>query len=70
MLTRLLHQAIISPFQIEILLNDLPNKPFYTRQDPEPEFIIVVKGNPDGTVVTVTDNRLMQVHSSESGRQL
>jgi Carbohydrate family 9 binding domain-like len=66
MLTPLLHQAIVSPFQIEILSNDLPNKPFYTRQDPEPEFIVVVRGNPDGTVITVTNNRLMQVHWSKS----
>lgn len=66
-LIQYLHQAIVSPFQIEIQSKDALNKHFYSRQGPEPEFIVVVRGNPGGAVVTVTDSRLVQVHSSESG---
>ncbi len=35
-------------------------------QDLNTEFIVVIKGNPDGPVVTVTDKRLLQVHPSTS----
>jgi hypothetical protein len=62
-LTRLLNQAIRSPFQIEI---QSISESSLDVQDLNTEFIVVIKGNPDGPVVTVTDKRLLQVHPSTS----
>jgi hypothetical protein len=62
-LTRLLNQVIVSPFQIEI---QSISESSLVDQDANTEFIVVVKGNPDGAVVTVTDKRLLQVHPSTS----
>ena len=50
-------QAILSPFQVEIHSSDKSS----SKLDPKPEFIVTVKGNQDGSVVTVTDKRLIQV---------
>jgi hypothetical protein len=66
-LTRLLNQAIVSPFQIEI---QSISESSLDAKEANTEFIVVVKGNPDGAVVTVTDKRLLQVHPSTSAGAL
>jgi hypothetical protein len=66
-LTRLLNQAIVSPFHTEI---QSISESSLDAQDANTEFIVVVKGNPDGAVVTVTDKRLLQVHPSTSAGAL
>jgi len=55
-LIQLVDQAIVAPFQVEIQPLASSNE-----LDPEPAFVVVVKDNPDGAVVTVTDQRLIQV---------
>lgn len=50
-LTQLINQAIVAPFEIGI-----------ETEKNGSEFVVTVKGNPDGSVVTVTDKRFIQVH--------
>jgi hypothetical protein len=57
----------VSPFQIEI---QSISESSLDVQDLNTEFIVVIKGNPDGAVVTVTDKRLLQVHPSTSAGAL
>jgi hypothetical protein len=67
-LSRLLNQAIIAPFQIEIKSPVPTNEAFYKRAS-RPQFVVVVKGNPGESVVTVTDTRWIQVHLKEGETQ-
>lgn len=52
---KFVNQAIVSSFQIDC----------NGASDGSPAFMVVVKGNLDGRMVIVTDDRLIQVHPSE-----